>query len=352
MDKSTVGVAMSGGVDSTAVALMLSKDYNVTGFFMQLAQPDLDDQIRKVTSIAEQIGIPLIIVDLQEKFSNTVLQYFSSSYFSGTTPNPCMICNATIKFGVFLNTILSYDMEKVATGHYSRLVQRGSLFHLMKGLDVHKDQSYFLARLSQQQLSKVLFPLGEMRKEDIYSYTELQGFSSFRGGESQDVCFLKETSVAEYLRSQQHSRPSTGNIVNKSGTILGTHSGIFNYTIGQRKGLGISAPEPLYVIAIDCTNNTVVVGSSKDLFCSSLVLENLHWVSGLPPQNETRLTAKIRYTHGGCPATVMLLPDNKATIQFHEPQRAVTPGQFCVLYDSDEVIGSGIITPGNIGGKS
>ena len=343
MERLKIGVALSGGVDSTATALMLRQDYNLTGFFMQLAQPNIEAETEKVRQTAAKLDIPLQVIDLREPFRSHILRYFSDSYCRGRTPNPCMVCNTAIKFGLFLKAMLAYGMDKMATGHYARLRCEKGIYHLLKGRDRRKDQSYFLARLSQQQLQRVIFPLGEMEKKDIFTYVEEQGFPSFKGKESQDVCFLENTSVAAYLQQAHASASSFGPIVDISGKVLGTHNGIYKYTIGQRRGLGISAPVPYYVIQIDGANNRIVVGEDKALYQKMLLLGDLNWLSGASPKDETHFTVKIRYTHKGGEAKLDILDDNRAQIIFSEAQRAVAPGQFAVLYSGDEVIGSGEI---------
>lgn len=334
-----VGVALSGGVDSTSTALLLREHYTVTGFFMQLAQPGLAEKTEQVAEIAEKIEIPLQVIDLRENFARCVLDYFSTSYFAGLTPNPCIICNIMIKFGLFLNTVLDSGMDKMATGHYARIECHDDRYHLYKGIDQHKDQSYFLSRLQQKQLARVLFPLGGMKKEDIYTFAEQHGFSDFRGKESQDVCFLEDTRVSNFLHARHPDQASTGYIKNTAGDILGKHNGIANYTIGQRRGLGISDASPYYVIRLDAANNIVVVGKNDELLRHRIELQDLHWISGTAPLSQD-MDVKIRSTHRGCRGRLMQLDDNRYQVDFAEPQRAVTPGQFAVFYHNDELLGS------------
>ena len=337
---------MSGGVDSTATALFLKSNYEIKGFFMRLAQPDLQSQEARVQLLAEQIGIELEIIDLSQQFNRVVLNYFSSSYFAGLTPNPCVICNREIKFGLFLQAILDRGMDKMATGHYARLEKRKDAFHLHMGKDPRKDQTYFLSRLHQNQLAHILFPLGEMTKEEIYDYVESHGFRGFRGNESQDVCFLGETSVGNYLQGLQSKTPQQGAIVDQNGKVLGHHSGLCQYTIGQRKGLGISSDRPLYVVGLDPQTNNVIVGDNEALFQQTLLARDFHWLEGAPPPEHKSYTVRIRYTHRGATARLTRADNNSGILHFEEPQRAITPGQFAVLYDGDELLGSGIITGG------
>lgn len=334
-----VGVALSGGVDSTSTALLLREHYTVTGFFMQLAQPGLTEKTAQVAEIAEKIGIPLQVVNLRERFAQCVLDYFSTSYFAGLTPNPCIICNTMIKFGLFLDTVIDSGMDTMATGHYARIYSHDHRYQLYKGIDRHKDQSYFLSRLGQKQLARILFPLGGMKKEDIYTYAEYHGFFDFRGKESQDVCFLEDTSVSDFLHERRPDTASAGYITNRAGDILGRHNGIANYTIGQRRGLGISDASQYYVIRLDAAHNTVVVGKNDELLRTWIEVKDLHWISGSAPPGQD-MDIKIRSTHQGCRGRLRRLDDNRYQVDFAEPQRAVTPGQFAVFYDNDELLGS------------
>ncbi len=289
---------MSGGVDSTCVALMLRKHYNVTGFFMQLGQPDLGYQLKRVRGVADKLQIPLRIIDLQNQFESKVIQYFCDSYMEGKTPNPCMVCNRQIKFGQFMDHILNHDIDKVATGHYANISMDKGIYSLHKGKDQKKDQSYFLAKLGQQQLSRVLFPLGNMRKDEIYDIAETNGFTDFRGQESQDICFLSNTRVPDFISQQTTPPPPKGDIVTSDGTILGVHRGLSHYTIGQRRGLGICHSSPYYVVALDSLNNRVVVGKESDLYCDTAVLTNIHWTN-TPAEFDKKYRVKIRYSHHG-----------------------------------------------------
>jgi len=338
-----IGIAMSGGVDSTACALMLKEKYQVKGFFMRLAQPDFDVQKERVEAVAKALDIELEIVDLRAEFEETVLNYFSGSYFNGLTPNPCVICNKEIKFGLFLDAILSAGMDKMATGHYARVLHDDDNYHLKMGVDPKKDQSYFLSRLSQKQLSTIIFPLGDKDKESIYEFVEGKGFTHFRGQESQDVCFLEKNQIGSFLDTRKPTTNPSGNIVSTSGKVMGKHTGLFHYTIGQRKGLGISHPEPLYVVRLDGESNSVIVGSNEELFNTIIRVKELHWLKGSAPDLSKAYSVRIRYSHKGSPAQLTLNKDGRGTFTFSEPQRAITPGQFAVVYNNSELLGSGII---------
>ncbi|MFW2367174.1 MAG: tRNA 2-thiouridine(34) synthase MnmA [Desulforhopalus sp.] len=343
MKNQKIGIAMSGGVDSTACALLLREKYHVKGFFMQLAQPDFQAQKQRVEVIASDLGIELEVVDLRQEFKKKVLDYFSSSYHEGLTPNPCVICNKEIKFGLFLDTILGAGMDKMATGHYARIESDGERYHLYAGADPKKDQSYFLSRLCQDQLRRILFPLGAKIKENIYELVESHGFDKFRGQESQDICFLDNNSVAAYLEKDRSNKYETGQILATDGKLLGTHKGLFRYTIGQRRGLGISSDAPLYVVGIDKENNNVIAGSNDELFKNNINIKNLHWLGTRPPDLNREYTVRIRYSHRGGKARVILHKGEAGEIVFKEAQRAITPGQFAVIYDDSELMGSGII---------
>lgn len=334
---------MSGGVDSTACALLLREKYDVKAFFMKLSQPDIELQIKRVQKITAQCGIPLQIIDLQAAFEKTVLRYFSTAYRSGRTPNPCMICNREIKFGLFMDAILVNGMNRVATGHYAKIVDDNSCFLLQQGNDEAKDQSYFLARLSQKQLARVEFPLGEMTKKDVYNFVEENGFMDFRGQESQDICFLGTDSIGHFLETRISAPAQSGEIVSTDGRILGKHNGIYNYTIGQRRGLGIAAATPLYVIRIDAEKNRIIVGKNEDLYKNDVEIENTLWNCGKFPDPDHTYSVRIRYGHKGQEAKITQETNTRFRITFQEKQRAVTPGQFAVIYDQGLILGSGEI---------
>jgi tRNA-specific 2-thiouridylase len=340
-----VGVAMSGGVDSSVTASLLkNKGYDVQGFFMSLAQPDLPRQIERVTQVAAHLGIPLTVVDLADEFKEAVLDYFTQSYFAGKTPNPCIICNPRIKFGRLLEEILAAGCDYMATGHYARIIQdKNGFFHLLKGLDPKKDQSYFLHRLTQKQLARILMPLGGQTKENVYKLAAELGISGVHGSESQDVCFLEGHDLNSFLARHPEKDKGEGPIVTLEGQILGRHQGIHCYTVGQRKGLGIPDATPYYVVALDPVNNAVVVGKKEDLWQRELCVGKVNWIEGKEPDLPSEFFTKIRYRHKGAPALVH--PQEKAQYRvcFHEQQLAITPGQFAVFYDGDEVVGGGVI---------
>jgi tRNA-specific 2-thiouridylase len=341
----SVGVAMSGGVDSSVTATFLKNTgYDVHGFFMALAQPDLDQQVERVKKVADHLNIPITIVDLSSEFKQTVLDYFTQSYFMGKTPNPCVVCNPKIKFGRLLEEILAAGCDRMATGHYARIIQsQDETFHLLKGLDPKKDQSYFLHRLTQKQLARILMPLGGQTKVNVYKMAAELGLSGVHGDESQDVCFLKGQDLNSFMAQYPAADKRGGLIVTLDGKKIGNHQGIHGYTVGQRKGLGIPDATPYYVVALDPVENEVVVGKKEDLWKKQLSVKETNWITGEMPELPRDFLTKIRYRHEPAPAVVQPPEDEIYTISFTEPQMAVTPGQFAVFCNDDEVIGGGEI---------
>jgi len=341
----SVGVAMSGGVDSSVTATLLkNKGHEVHGFFMAMTQPDLEQQVERVKKVAACLEIPLTVVDLADEFAEKVLNYFSQSYFTGKTPNPCIICNPMIKFGSLLSKILAAGCDCMATGHYARILQgQNGSFHLLKGLDPKKDQSYFLHRLTQEQLAKLLMPLGDQTKENVYRMAAELGLAGVHGDESQDICFLKGRDLKSFMAQYSEKSQGGGPIISLDGSEVGRHQGIHCFTVGQRKGLGIADVTPYYVLALDLMRNAVIVGKKEDLWQQELSAGEINWISGKEPDLPRDFQVKIRYRHEGVPARVMPPEKGHYRVCFQEPQLAVTPGQFAVFYDGDEVVGGGEI---------
>ena len=341
-----VAVAMSGGVDSSVTAALLKKQgYEVEGVFMALAQPDIDQQIERVKAMANQIGVELSVIDLQESFSEKVLGYFRESYFEGLTPNPCVVCNREVKFGLLMARALAGGADFMATGHYVRSSHSNEdgLYHLFKGCDPAKDQSYFLCRLTQEQLARVIFPLGEYKKDEVYGLAEEMGFEFTRSEESQDVCFLKDQDVGEFLAEPKSPASCEGQVVTADGRQVGTHPGVHHFTIGQRRGLGIPDATPWYVIGLEPTECRVIVGKKEELFKSSLRVSQVNWLAGTSPELPLELEVKIRYRHQTETARIEVAEEGAVEVFFAEPQRAITPGQFAAFYRGEELLGGGPI---------
>ncbi|MDP2104408.1 MAG: tRNA 2-thiouridine(34) synthase MnmA [Desulfobulbaceae bacterium] len=334
-------VAMSGGVDSSVTAALLARQgYAVIGVFMRLAQADAGDQAERARRIAERLGITLEVVDLQDAFQRQVLDYFSESYLHGLTPNPCVVCNRTIKFGLLRDVGRHMGIERMATGHYARTVLTpDGRVRLLTGLDAKKDQSYFLCALGQEQLAGATFPLGETTKDEVYQVAAELGLNGLHSAESQDICFMQGRDLAAYFADLPLK---FGDCVTRSGKIWGRHQGIHRYTVGQRRGLGIPDASPWYVIGLDTDRNQVIIGKEEELWQDTLSIREMHWVSGHEPNLPQAFMVKIRYRHQAAQSLLSRQGDCY-TIRFSEPQRAITPGQFAALYLGDEVIGGGAI---------
>jgi tRNA-uridine 2-sulfurtransferase len=331
-----IGVAMSGGVDSTTTAALLQEQgWQVEGFFM-LLQPNSEEQAAKVQVLAQRLGIPLHLVDLRQQFHLQVIQSFTAAYQQGLTPNPCILCNRLIKFGLLMEAMLAQGMDSMATGHYARVEQA----RLYRGLDPNKDQSYFLCRLLPEQLARLVLPLGTWKKQAVFQRAKDLGFTHFDGSESQDVCFLGEQTLAHFL-SQQGLSARTGVIQNTEGKILGEHQGIWHYTVGQRRGLGLPDASPWYVTALDAQRNVVIVGKNDALFHQQIVLRDMQWQGEAPPQWQGLV--QVRSRHQPTPAHLVPQEDGLWQVCLDTPQRAITPGQFAVLYEADQVVASGVI---------
>ena len=342
---------MSGGVDSSTAACLLAKQgYEVIGLSMQLPHTGEISEagccgnrgIDDARKVAQQIGIPFYALNYEKEFENKVINYFCREYVCGRTPNPCIVCNETVKLGTLLNKAKSFGADYIATGHYSRLAHNGKRHLLKKGKDKNKDQSYFLFSLSQKQLKHIRFPLGDYTKEEVRKLAKEFGLKVHDKPASQEICFingdyrefLKTRINADYFRS--------GPIVDTTGKVLGEHTGIAFYTIGQRKGIG-AHKKPLYVVEIDRENNKVIVGGDEKLFKSELEASFVNWSSMDEPPSPFKIKARIRYRHKEQDALVTPRGSGRVKVIFDKAQRAVTPGQAVVFYDGDLVAGGGWI---------
>jgi tRNA-uridine 2-sulfurtransferase len=347
---STIAVAMSGGVDSSlAAALLRQQGHELVGVTAHMFAP-IDEAAASAESVCHHLGIPHHVVDLREEFREIVVENFVREYASGRTPNPCVLCNRTIKWGVLLEKIREFGTGEIATGHYARVIRTtdGNV-ELRKGLDPMKDQSYALWRLSHAMLERTHFPIGGITKDETRALADKFDLPSAHRAESQEICFIPDDDYGRFLREwaadEGISSPALepGPIRDSNGDEVGTHRGIAFYTIGQRKGLGVAFGEPRYVTRMDPATRTIWIGENDDLSDSDLIADQANWPSGEPPESGTRVAAKIRYLHAGMSATVHLLEGDRFRIVLDEKQRAITPGQSVVLYDADRVIGGGII---------
>jgi tRNA-specific 2-thiouridylase len=319
----------------------------LTGFETPVHRPKVNSETpsHPIMEIGNQVGISIKLLDCRHAFKEQVVDYFIHTYFAGQTPNPCMVCNPAIKFGSVLAYARKLGADRLATGHYARIKRDSSgNFHLHKGMDRHKDQSYFLARLTQSQLARACFPLGDMKKSDVRQLAEKNGLHPITGKESQDACFVKQRSYGEFLLKQSGYTPAPGPIVDRQGTLLGQHKGLHLFTIGQRRGINCPAPEPYYVVKLDRKHNRLVVGSKSDLLTSTCRVVDINWINDPPTAPITVLT-RIRYRHQEVAGTLFPKGKSSAEVRFKSPQAAITPGQGAVFYQRDEVLGGGFISP-------
>jgi tRNA-specific 2-thiouridylase len=350
-----IAVAMSGGIDSSvAAALLKEQGHDVIGMTMQLwTPPDNGRDSRDATKspvedarkVAEKLGIPHHVMDLRDIFSRTIIADFLREYSLGNTPNPCVLCNRHIKFGVLREKAGELGADFLATGHYAKVEKdKNGNFLLKKGKDRQKDQSYFLCQLKQEQLEHTLFPIGNLTKTEVKQIAGVLKLPVMSRPESQEICFIPNNNHAEFLVKYAPGQNAPGPILDRQGNILGRHRGIMFYTIGQRKGLGISAAQPLYVTAIEPARNAVIVGTKEQTYAAGLIADNLNWIAVSPPEKPVKVKARIRYRHPEAEATISPLDETRIYVKFTEPQMAITPGQHVVFYDGDTIIGGGKIT--------
>jgi tRNA-specific 2-thiouridylase len=364
-----IAVAMSGGVDSSAAAAILKEQgHELVGFTMQLWDQrrginvdengdelpsrccSLDD-VYDARRVAEELGFPFYVLNLERDFERDVVQPFVTSYLNGETPIPCVSCNSRLKFASLDRLAASLGCEKVATGHYARVEFDGATkrYKLLCGLNRQKDQSYFLWELTQDQLSRALFPLGEMSKPEARDAARQHGLAVAEKKESQEICFVPDGDYAgfidRYLEAEDETErvPGAGEIVDTAGRVIGGHTGIHRYTIGQRRGIGIADERPLYVISIEAEKNRITVGSREELLSREFSAAGVNWISLEDPREPVQAEVRIRYRHMPALASITPLADHRAQVIFDEPQRAITPGQATVFYRGDEVAGGGWI---------
>lgn len=360
---------MSGGVDSSAAAAILKEQgHELVGFTMQLwnqrrgisvdenGEPlpsrccSLDD-VYDARRVAEELGFPFYVLNLEKEFERDVVQPFVNSYLNGETPIPCVACNSRLKFASLDKLAASLGCEKVATGHYARVEfdEGTNRYRLLRGRDPQKDQSYFLWELTQDQLSRSLFPLGELSKSDARQAARDNDLAVAEKKESQEICFVPDGNYAgfidRYLEAEQQidRLPGAGEIVTAGGEVVGNHAGIHRFTVGQRRGIGISDARPLYVLNVDSQTNRVTVGYDDELLSDQFTAAGVNWIAFDDPTEPVRGEVRVRYRHTAAAATITPQPDNRATVKFDEPQRAITPGQATVFYRGDEVLGGGWI---------
>lgn len=347
-------VAMSGGVDSSvAAALLAEQGHDVIGLSMQLYDQrggesfgtccTLDD-LYDARRVASSIGIPHYILNFERQFQETVISNFVREYASGRTPLPCAHCNSDLKFSTLLDRARGLGAEHVATGHYARVEWRGDGRWLLKrSADPEKDQSYFLCSLTQDQLARAVFPVGGLRKPEVRAQARRLGLRVADKPDSQEICFVPDGDYAAFVARKEPRVEHGGVILDESGKTLGHHGGIHRYTVGQRKGLGVSAPAPLYVLEIDAESNAVTVGPKQSLERTTLTASGVNWIATDAPETWLPVTAQIRHRHRPGSGRVRALADDRAEFVFDEPQAAITPGQAVVLYDGDVVVGGGWI---------
>jgi len=364
-----IAVAMSGGVDSSAAAALLKEEgHELVGFTMQLwnqrrhinvdenGDPlpsrccSLDD-VYDARRVAEGLGFPFYVLNLEEDFGRDVVEPFVQSYLSGETPIPCVACNSRLKFASLDRMAQSLGCDKVATGHYARVEydEGANRYRLFRGRNHWKDQSYFLWELTQDQLSRAYFPLGEMVKEEVREIAREAKLYTAEKAESQEICFVPDGKYSEFIdryldhEGRAHEMPAGGEIVTVTGQVVGEHTGIHRYTIGQRRGLGIAHEKPLYVVQIERAKNQIIVGEADELESTEFIAKGVNWVAFYTPSEPARAEVKVRYRHEPASAMIYALPNERARIVFDEPQRAITPGQATIFYHGDEVVGGGWI---------
>lgn len=345
-----IGVGMSGGLDSSVVAaLCLEKGYEVIGFTLHLFKEgsrccSIED-VERSRRVCHHLGIRHYVINAVDLFQETIIDPFIETYARGLTPSPCVLCNQYVKFGILHRRALQLDCGHVATGHYVRIEERNGKWHLFQARDRKKDQSYFLHRLSQEQLSHCLFPLEGWTKQEVAVYAEQRGLpvSTSSKAESQDLCFVSDDGHGRFIEERRPELRRQGTITDSKGRPLGKHPGFHHFTIGQRKGLGVATGSKMYVKGIEARSNRVVIGGREEVMEKECMVDDLHWIAGAPPADAFSCNARIRYRHKAALCRVTVLASGRVQLLFAEPQFAITPGQAAVLYQGDEILGGGWI---------
>ena len=344
MEKVLIG--LSGGVDSSVAAAVLKQNgYDVVGATLKMhgGLKNSEKDIMDAKDVCEKLNIPHNVFDFSSLFKTEVEDYFVNAYLKGETPNPCIVCNKTVKFKALIEKADEMGVDYIATGHYSKIEKQGDRMLLIRPEDKSKDQTYVLYSLTQEQLKRTKMPLADYTKAQIREIAEELKFTNANRPDSQDICFIPDGDYANFIKNNCGQEISCGDYVDINGNFLGKHKGVIHYTIGQRKGLGIALGKPAFVISKNVADNKVVIGDEEYLFSTKVKIKDLNFIPFETLNGELKVTAKLRYRHKEAPATLRMISEDTAELEFSEPQRAAAPGQAAVFYDGNVVIGGGII---------